>query len=170
MWWWWVALCGWNLLAGQKPLPRESLAGTEGERALPDPICVTSICTSWFHGHFQKSSPNASRCWMCSTTGWTEGILMGIFAWESLYLFLWSTKSLDFGALFMWCGTAVQGWIWISSSAPPWTCSGEQNQNFLLFPWGIHNSLLSCCLGLTHLHIPKCVKGRSGSRKEHGKS
>lgn len=67
-----------------------------------------------------------------------------------------------------------QGWIWISSSAPPWTDLGRETQFSAFFsaflPWGSHNSLSSCCLGLTLLHIPKCVKGRSGSRKEHGKS
>lgn len=36
-------------------------------------------------------------------------------------------------------------------------------------PWGIHNSLLPCCLGLALPHIPKYVKDRSGSRKQHGK-
>lgn len=67
-----------------------------------------------------------------------------------------------------------QGWIWISSSVPPWTDLGRETQfsafSSAFLPWGSHNSLSSCCLGLTLLHIPKCVKGRSGSRKEHGKS
>lgn len=125
------------------PQPRGSLAGTKCERAQPDPVWVTSpIYTSWFHGSFQKSSPNHSRPWRSCTTGWRKGLLMWM---------IWIKLGIVVFVLLKHQISAFLSWIWIISSAPPWTRSREQiwaeKHNFL--PYLQHS-----CLGAAT--IPSC--------------
>lgn len=100
-WWWWdvwpclaeMSWLGWNHWV---PQPRGSFAGTKCGRAQPDPVWVNfPTYTSWFHGNFQKSSPNDSRSWRSTKEFWCE---CSGSSWELLYLFFWSTKSLCFWA------------------------------------------------------------------------
>lgn len=107
--------------------------------------------------------------------------------WKLLHLFFWSSTSLSFciWIIFKWYSIASRRATenavlsstrlmhWISSSAPAracskrWTDLGRETWLSAVpsayLPWGIHNSLLSCCLGLSLLHIPKCVNSRGRS-------
>lgn len=189
--WWFRDLSGWNVLAWLGwnhwiPWPRWLLA-----RKSPAWPNLCHLFYQNFQGNFQQSSPNDSRSWMWCTKGWTKEYNVNICVedlWikvETVVFVLLKHKISVFfwvWALFLWCGTAQHSRQCKaeSGSAPlpqhvhvPMIRSGQRNTTFCIFfsiPALGHNSLFSCCLGPTPLHIPKRVKGRSGSRKEHGKS
>lgn len=186
-----MSLPGW--LKPLSAMAQVVLPWTEGERALPDPISVTfPINTSQFKGNFLGNITKWQQVLEVMHNGWNKRSMMWIFVWKAsgsswtlLYLFFWSTKSLPLWAWahkFMWCGTARRPQQCKAESGPvplphplfQWAELGRETQlsafSSAFLPRGSHNSLFSCCLGLTLLHIPKHVKSKSGSRKDHGKN